>query len=87
MKMIFLDTNFILDYFVREEYSSDAERLLVLGKDCLKFYISYLTVANFAYIVGKMPRETVCSLPHKIKNAPQVCSLTTRLRSLLSLRV
>lgn len=29
----------------------------------------------------------VCSLPYKFKNAPQVCCLATRLRSLLSLRV
>ncbi|WP_290146877.1 hypothetical protein [Paramuribaculum intestinale] len=27
----------------------------------------------------------VCSLPYKMKNAPQVCCLATRLRSLLSL--
>lgn len=36
-----------------------AERLLTIGKDSMKFYISYLTVANFAYIVRKMPRETI----------------------------
>lgn len=57
MKNIFLDTNFLIDYF--EDYNSDAERLLTIGKDSMKFYISYLTVANFAYIVRKMPRETI----------------------------
>ena len=59
MKNIFLDTNFLIDYFVREDYNSDAERLLTIEKDSMKFYISYLTVANFAYIVRKMPRETI----------------------------
>lgn len=62
MRKIFLDTNFIIDYFIREDFNGDAERLLAFGKDSLKFHISYLTVANFAYIVRKMPRETVLKM-------------------------
>lgn len=62
MKRIFLDTNFIIDYFVREDYNGDAERLLAQEKDGLKFYISYLTVANFAYIVRKMPQDLMISM-------------------------
>lgn len=49
MKKIFLDTNFIIDYFIREDSNGDAERLLAFGKDSMKFHISYLTIANFAY--------------------------------------
>lgn len=57
MKKIFLDTNFIIDYFVREDFNGISEQLLALGQNNLKFYISYLTVANFAYIVRKMPKD------------------------------
>lgn len=49
MKKFFLDTNFIIDYFIREDSNGDAERLLAFGKDSMKFHISYLTIANFAY--------------------------------------
>lgn len=62
MKKIFLDTNFIIDYFIREDSNGDAERLLAFGKDSMKFHISYLTIANFAYIVRKMPRESVLGM-------------------------
>ena len=56
MKNIFLDTNFIIDYFVREDFNEEAERLLQLGESQnLSFYISYLSVANFAYIMRKLP--------------------------------
>ncbi|MDE6645050.1 MAG: PIN domain-containing protein [Muribaculaceae bacterium] len=56
MKNIFLDTNFIIDYFVREDFSEEAEKLLQLGESQnLNFYISYLSVANFAYIMRKLP--------------------------------
>lgn len=66
MKKIFLDTNFIIDYFVREDYNGVSEQLLTLGKNNLKFYISYLTVANFAYIVRKMPKDVVVSMIQRI---------------------
>lgn len=66
MKKIFLDTNFIIDYFVREDFNGVSEQLLTLGKNNLKFYISYLTVANFAYIVRKMPKDVVVSMIQRI---------------------
>ena len=67
MKKIFLDTNFIVDYFVRESYGSDAEKVLSLGKmNNYKFYISYLTVANFAYILRKMPKSSLVEMLTKI---------------------
>lgn len=66
MKKIFLDTNFIIDYFVREDFNGISEQLLALGKNNLKFYISYLTVANFAYIVRKMPKDVVVSMIQRI---------------------
>ena len=57
-----MDTNFIIDYFIREDFNGDAERLLAFGKDSMKFHISYLTVANFAYIVRIMHRDTVLDM-------------------------
>lgn len=66
MKKIFLDTNFIIDYFVREDFNGISEQLLALGQNNLKFYISYLTVANFAYIVRKMPKDVVVSMIQRI---------------------
>lgn len=67
MKKIFLDTNFIVDYFVREPYASDAEKVLSSGKmKNYKFYISYLTIANFAYILRKMPKSLLVDMLTKI---------------------
>ena len=56
MKKIFLDTNFLLDYLVRPEYSEAASQVLRKGAHKgFKFVVSFLTVANFAYINRKMP--------------------------------
>ena len=67
MKKIFLDTNFVIDYLVREDYSGPAEILLAKGKEYkYRFFISYLTVANFAYIIRKAPAETLRSLIRRI---------------------
>lgn len=63
MKKIFLDTNFILDYFIRDDYKSSSERLLVLGRNSgFKFYISYLSVANIAYIMRKLEQKELYGL-------------------------
>lgn len=52
---------------VREDYSGPAEILLAKGKEYkYRFFISYLTVANFAYIIRKAPAETLRSLIRRI---------------------
>lgn len=57
MKKLFLDTNFVIDYFIREEPDGSSEKLLRIAKSKgYDFYISFLTVANFAYILRKMPK-------------------------------
>lgn len=67
MKRLFLDTNFVIDYFVRQDFHGDAENLLTFGRKAgYRFYISYLTVANFAYIMRKMPPEDLKSLIKRI---------------------
>ena len=67
MRHIFLDTNFIIDYFIREDFQGDAEKLMTLEKRSnSQFFISYLTVANFAYIMRKMPIDDLKSLIRQI---------------------
>lgn len=56
MKRIFLDTNFIIDYLLRDEYKKSCTHFLSEGKKRgYVFYISYLTIANFAYVARKLP--------------------------------
>ena len=58
MKRIFLDTNFLMDYLVRPDYYEKASLVLKEGsRKGYKFCISFLTVANFAYINRKMPAD------------------------------
>lgn len=77
MKNIFLDTNFVIDYFVREEFNNDTESFLSIGKKLkYQFYISYLTVANFAYIRRKLPSEKLISLIYDISNTFKVIDNT-----------
>lgn len=77
MKNIFLDTNFVIDYFVREEFNNDTESFLSIGKKLkYQFYISYLTVANFAYIMRKLPSEKLISLIYDISNTFKVIDNT-----------
>ena len=55
MKKLFLDTNFIIDYLLREEFKNDSQQFLAEGsKRKCKFYNSFLSVANFAYIDRKL---------------------------------
>ena len=77
MKNIFLDTNFVIDYFIREEYNQDSERFLSIGRRLkYQFYISYLTVANFAYIMRKLPSDKLISLIYDISNTFRVIDNT-----------
>ena len=59
MKKIFLDTNFIIDLLVRDgELQVNALKVLENGaKKNLRFYVSFLTLANFAYITRKDSKE------------------------------
>lgn len=76
MKKIFLDTNFVIDYLIREEYKPEAIEFLSQGVSRgFRFFISFLTVANLAYIIRKLPvsqREeyikSICSLFEVVPN-------------------
>ena len=77
MKKVFLDTNFVIDYFVREDYGGDAEKVMRAGdSQNMEFHISYLTVANFAYIMRKMSPEKLRTLIGSICNTFTVVSNT-----------
>lgn len=77
MKKIFLDTNFIIDYFIREDYSGDAEKVMRLGDSRnMEFHISYLTVANFAYIMRKLSPEDLRILIKRICDTFSIVSNT-----------
>lgn len=58
MKKIFLDTNIILDMLIREEYKPQTRELMVRCSD-KELYISFLSVANAAYIMRKYPKSEV----------------------------
>ena len=53
---IFLDTNFLLDFFIRDEYLEVCSQLLRLSHERGdRLFISFLSVANFAYVIRKTP--------------------------------
>lgn len=55
MRKIFLDTNFIIDLILRDEYKTLCRKVLDEGDlNGRWFYISFLSVANFAYIARKV---------------------------------
>lgn len=58
MKKIFLDTNILLDMLIREEYKPQI-RDLILRCSQKELYISYLSVANAAYIMRKYSKSEI----------------------------
>lgn len=67
MKRFFLDTNFLVDYLLRDEYKIICQQFLEYGiKRKAKFYISFLSVANFAYIARKAPKDVLYRNLHGI---------------------
>ena len=62
MTRFFLDTNFVIDLLLRDEFKSICTKFLEFGKyrgD--RFFISFLTVANFAYIARRLPKKEIYS--------------------------
>lgn len=55
MKRIFIDTNFVMDLLVREgEYQNNAIKVLEKARLLNQvIYVSFLSLANFAYITRK----------------------------------
>ena len=54
MKRVFLDTNVIIDFILEREGVDDAADILQLGEDGkIELVVSFLTMANSAYIARK----------------------------------
>lgn len=54
MKKLFLDTNVLVDFVLEREGADDAACLLQLGEDGkARIAVSFLTIANLAYIIRK----------------------------------
>lgn len=51
MKNIFLDTNFIIDYFVREDFNGEAEKLLQLGESLNLIFLSPIFLLLILHIL------------------------------------
>ncbi len=55
MKKLFLDTNFIVDYLLRDDFKPLCRDFLTEGiRNGRRFYISFLSISNFAYIAQKL---------------------------------
>ena len=58
MNYIFWDTNLLLDLLARPDYSDSVNKILKIGnRKGIIFCISFLSVANFAYILRKNDKE------------------------------
>ncbi len=88
MKKIFLDTNFILDYFVREGVGDPSEQLMrYVSSHKYKCYVSFLTVANFSYITRKMDKEIAREMILKMCEVFEIVKNTeSQIRKALALK-
>lgn len=58
IRRVFVDTNFIIDLIARPEFSGIASEALAKGREQkIKFYICFLSLANYAYIDRKQKKE------------------------------
>lgn len=54
MKSVFLDTNILLDLLTRPQFSAEVKSILEKGDyHNIEYCISFLSMANFAYIIRK----------------------------------
>lgn len=54
MKKVFLDTNVVLDLILEREYKQEVAQIFAMCEQSLVvLYVSFLTIANLAYIVRK----------------------------------
>ena len=75
MKKIFLDTNFIIDLLLREEFKTTSQDFLAKGSlSGCGFYVSFLSIANFAYICRKLPPAV---LYQHLKTIGELLSITS----------
>ena len=89
MKRIFLDTNFVIDYLLRDDYKPVCQRFLEEGiRRRFTFCISFLSVANFAYVARHTPKEelyryvsALCQLFEIVPNTSQQIDTAVRMKA------
>lgn len=70
MKMIFLDTNVLMDWILERGDASYIKSIIELcNENCMEYrvYVSFLSIANMAYILRKLPREKIIKAITKVK--------------------
>lgn len=88
MKNLFFDTNFIVDYFLRDEYFTITKSVLEKAiKNNLNLFVSYLSGANFAYVARRLPQP---QLYNSIENLLEIFEIVendkTQILSALELK-
>ena len=58
---VFLDTNVLLDLVLDRDGADDARRIISIGHEdeWTRVYVSFLTMANIAYVLRKRPMDEV----------------------------
>ena len=79
MKKVFLDTNFLMDWLERAEYKMICRQIIMTGarKD-IKFFVSFLSVANFAYLNRKKEKDVLYQALRYIFNICMVLPNTVK---------
>lgn len=68
--MIFIDTNVLMDWILERGDASAIKHIVELcNKNNMEYraYVSFLSVANMAYILRKLPRESIIRAIMKVK--------------------
>lgn len=72
---IFLDTNFIVDLYLRPEFRPICKEVLsTVDYRRRSYFISYLTVANFAFIARKLDKDLLREMIQSIMSDFEVVS-------------
>jgi len=76
MKKIFLDTNVILDDVLERKGARETQQLYTRAdRGQIKLYTSFLSMANVAYILRKMPNESLIELLKGITSFVEILSM------------
>lgn len=76
MKKVFLDTNVVLDLFTGRDGAEDAGAIFQLGEDGeIDICISFLTVANCAYILRKLAPDVLHDMLKELTGRVEVLSM------------
>ena len=90
MKKVFLDTNFLMDLLERAEYKMICSQIIMTGsRKNIKFYVSFLSVANFAYLNRKKEKNVLYQalryifdifrvLPNTVKDLEEAIALESK---------